>query len=362
MPEPTSVLAAYKLGLEYLPYDAPPVPVFVRQTVAGTKDGPCELLFRQLEMLPIDDLDKKSAYTIGIAVRCAGFLLDMSGEDPDFAMRVHGELAEATQDHMEGYRAGIHGPYSHEIFVSHFLNVFGFDDPDAVRAAFAAYIENALVQPFQWTDEWFGQLMPLYAHPDVEAACTDLLDGAPAYHVDSSVYDACEISSWYGMGPQAGAGVFKIVVDGETWPNLVSNPMVQAQSEFLLVDAREDVWRLYERIALRGMGVPQGTAQISGVLYNSFSGDYQPIESNSVYVPNGETHAQFEMDILQQARIVRVMLSVLMLIESNKVRVTRIAGNGSRSYKVKLPARLTVDEIVEDVQRGRDSQRSASSG
>jgi hypothetical protein len=77
-------------------------------------------------------------------------------------------------------------------------------------------------------------------------------------------------------------------------------------------------------------------------------------------VPNGETHAPFEMDILQQARIVRVMLSVLMLIESTKVRVTRIAGSGPRNYKVKLPARLTVDEIVEDVQKRRVSQRSAS--
>lgn len=147
MPEPTSVYAAYKLGLEYLPYNAPPVPIFVRQTVAGTTDGPCELLFRQLEMLPIDDLDKKSAYTIGIVVRFAGFLLDQCEEDPDVAMRLHGELAEATQRHMEGYRAGLHGPYSHEIFASHFLHLYPLDNAeDEIRAKFAAYVQYALQQ------------------------------------------------------------------------------------------------------------------------------------------------------------------------------------------------------------------------
>lgn len=174
------------------------------------------------------------------------------------------------------------------------------------------------------------------------------------------MYDACEFSSWYGAGRHDSVGTLKIIVDGETWPHLLNDPTVQAQSKFLLIDARHEIWRLYEQVVVRGLGVHPGTAQVTGVLYSAVSGDYKPIESNSVYIPSGETHNRWEMDTIQQGRIVRVALTVLLLIQSDKVRITPNSGNGSNSWKVTLPAGVSVNEIVSEVQERAASQGSTS--
>ena len=340
----------YKRGVYYLPLDLPPgVTVTVKNSVPGLKDGPCELLIREQDMPPIDELDRETRYSIGIAMRFIGYALDMEGQSTDEALRIYGALAEATAAHMERYQRGNCGPFTVRTLVDNLLRITGplFAHID-IRAMIDAYIDRARTAKPVPNNRAIpeGQVEVDEA---IQEACNALIGRVPTFHIASTVFDQSEISRWQVVrveGAFLPCNAFLIAVDGETWQP-VKNALYSAQSEWLLVDARTPVWYLYERAKMRGIGVKANAAQICGVTHNLLTGKSQAIESTSVYLENGGAARPFTWTETEAGRLARVALTFMMLLRNKRVVVDpgRILGH----WNVTLPDGWTVDNLIDEV-------------
>jgi hypothetical protein len=340
----------YKRGLYLLLLDLPPgATMTIKNLLPGLRDGPCELLIREQDMPPIDELDRVTKYSIGVAMRYIGYALDAEEQSTDEALRVYGALAEAAGAHMERYGRGDCGPFNVSELIDALLRITGplFAHLD-IRTIIEAYIEAALTMKPVVND------LPLhegYVHADqaIVDACNALIGRVPTFHIASSVFDQSEVAKWQVVRCDTSlipCSAFLIAVDDETWLP-VKDALYAAQSEWLLVDARQPLWYLYERVKFRGIGVKANAPQICGVTYDSRIGKSRSIPSTSVYVEDDGSVRPFQWPEKQAGRLATVAFTFMMLLRNERVTVkpARIVGH----WEVALPEGRTVDQLVDKV-------------
>ncbi len=336
---------SYFRGLRYLPQTQPRAAVIVRNK-DGSEDGPCELLIREQEMPPIDGLAEDLAYGLGLAMRFIGYTFDKLGLSPNDALRIFGLLAEAADERMQSYRKGECGPFTVDVLIAVLLRTCGklYRNADVdVASGIRGYVASAARMPLE-----------LVKHPpiadDMRRACANLIERIPAFHLASDVYDQCERADWVGFRLSVQllpAAAFLIAVDGATWLQLVDDPTKQAQTQWLLVDAREPIWSMYERVKVRGMDVPTGFENLIGATLNFRSGSYQPMESLNTFLPVGGSFEPSRIDTIQAARIAHAVLSFLLLLRNPRVK--RRAHRAHGHWTVSLPGGFTVNDLIGEV-------------
>jgi len=184
----------------------------------------------------------------------------------------------------------------------------------------------------------FGSIPTVYATPFIKAACDSLVGHVPAYHIESRVYDESEVSKWLAIQGDSSLSpdpAFMIVVDDETWPGVAGTPF-QAQTQWLIVDARERLWHLYECTMLRGPGIRAGTTQVGGADFDPRTGLYKPVVGST-------------WRIEEAGRLVRVALTFMMMLLDVDVNLSPCATKGH--WNVVLPIGLSVDDIIARVLR-----------
>ncbi len=340
----------YKRGLYALPLDVPAgVTITIKNSIDGLKDGRCELLIRQQEMPPIDDLVRELRYAHGLAMRFIGFSLDQVDCNTDDALRIYGELAEAADAHMERHRLGECGPFLVDHLIDALLRVTGrlFADID-IRSMIEEYVSRVSTQTPRPDDR---QIPPGSVSVDdsIWDECRALLGNVPTFHIPSHVFDQCETSAWIAVRwdmSMLPCSAFLIAVDGETWLPVKRTP-ITAQSEWLLVDARDPQWYLYERAKFRGVGVKANAAQIAGVTCDTRTGRTHAVPSTSIYVEEAGTVRPATWNDNEASRLVRVAVTFILLLRNERVMLKpgRIIGH----WDVVFPDGWSVDQLVDEI-------------
>ena len=340
----------YFRGGHGLPLDLPLCPVYVDSSACGAY----QRFFRSAPSPDIDDLDRDTVYAIGVAMDRCGVVADQRGKPPDQAFDFHGELAETANAHVQAYRDGAAGPLTAGVLIETFCKIAGFD-----RETGAAILsetrrivlnQDELLAAFMATRQ--QRQAPgtvLYADPSIETACVSLLSTVPTYHIESTVYDQCEVAEWPPIEPDPRLfphPAFAIAVDDQTWPTLVDDPTQQAQTEWLIVDGRESVWCFYERALVRGIGRPNQT-QVAGATADSKTGQIQCIESTSTFVPVDGEYQRWTFDDIQANRMLCAALSFMLVLQDDQVAVT--AQPQANHWNVALPPGQRVNEVIERV-------------
>jgi len=348
--DPMSTEEAYRRGLRFIPLYAVNELVIVENSMPGLKDGPCELLFREQEMPPIDELDCRTGYCLGVATRYAGFGLDRKGVSPNDALVIFGKLAEDAATVMEAYRTGGGKPYSLDMFIDSLLRICGNLFADiAMREGIHTYVNHALqMQPQAGRAVLKTGIH--YVHSEVEEACDSLMGNVPVYHIPTDIYQQCEISAWGAIRADDRDlfphEAFMIAVDGETWVRL-EDPTQEASSEWLIVDWRKRPARLYEKWDMRGLGIEPDAAYVLGAVCNPGTGDIRPYESSRYFGPVSGSYQPMTDSPFQANRLVRVALTFLIMLKNEDVKVEPHALKGH--WNVAFPPGRTVDEIVDDI-------------
>ena len=341
---------SYKRGVYFLPLDSPPgVTVTVKNTIESLKDGPCELLIREQEMPPIDELDRTTKYTIGVAMRFIGYALDQEHQTPDSTLRIYGALCEAAGGHLEQYYRGERGPFTVSQLVDALLSITGalFEHVD-IRKLIEKYVDHAL-RMVPIPDDRPITAGTAIADEDVIEACSELIGRVPTFHIPSDIFDQCELSKWPVIRLETSLlphDAFIVAVDGETWLPIKQTPWF-AQSEWIIVDARRPIWYLYEQAKFRGAGVKANAVQISGITFNPANGKSQGLESKSVYVVEDGSPRPTRWPDKEAGRLTRVAVSVMMLLRNRRVAVT--PGPILGHWAVTIPNGSTVDDLIDEV-------------
>ncbi|HUA09924.1 MAG TPA: hypothetical protein VMA98_11715 [Candidatus Acidoferrales bacterium] len=292
--------------------------------------------------------------------------LDRHSVGEDDAFEIFSELSEFADEQTQRYLAGESGPLTAASLAETFSRLCAqrFDGP-SLRLTQSitedvSRVLNSQVELQQHFDAMIQRQrtskQPRYADPSIQDACEELLDKVPTFHVTSEVYDQCERSAWDIVDLYSRlfpAKTFAIAVDGETWLPITGDPTQQAQTDWLLVDARTPLWRYYERTRLRGIDVPN-RVQVVGVIHNSETGQSRSVESSNIQVPIAGAYEGWAMDSIQAGRLARVMITFLLLRQHKDVLVT--PGSSPLHWNVALPKGRTVDQIVSEVLNQQQEQ------
>lgn len=340
----------YRRGTYYLPLDAPVgMTITVRDTVPGPKDGPCLLLLFQQEMPPIDDLDRTTKYSLGVTMRLIGFSLDEQSVEPSAALRIYGELAEAADDHMQRYRLGECGPFSVKHLIDALLRITGpiFADLD-IRQMVDAYVAHALTMKLH-PDVGPLPAGEISADRTITDACRALIGRVPTFHIPAAVFDQCEMAEWPALKFKSDilpSNAFLIAVDGETWLP-IANTLSSAQDDWVLVDARDLVWYVYEQTRVRGLDVRQNATQIVGSTFDVRTSRCEAIPSTSVFTEEDGVLKPFTWPESEARRAVQIAVSFMLLIRNTRVALepSRLIGH----WNVRLPEGSTVTELITEV-------------
>jgi len=343
---------AYIRGIRCLPQTQTRGAVVIRNK-GGFEDGPCELLIREQEMPPIDGLAEDLAYALGLAMRFIGYSFDKLRLSPSEALRIFGLLAEAADERMQSHWRGECGPFTVDVLIDVLLRTCGalYREADAdVARGIRGYVASAGSVPVEIVKR------PPIAD-DMERASASLIERVPTFHLASDAYDQCERADWPGFRLTVQllpAAAFLIAVDGATWLQLVDDPTKQAQTQWLLVDAREPTWSMYERVKVRGMDIPPGFENLIGATLNFRSGSYQPMESLNTFLPVGGSFVPPRIDSIQAARITHAAFSFLLLLQNPRVKKRAHRAHGH--WIVSLPDGFSVNDLIHEVL---DTDRSA---
>jgi hypothetical protein len=346
MIQPEPINDPYLRGLNLLPPHEINVPFMVGNS-NGQRDGEVELLIREQERPPIDDLDEATRYRLGIAMRFIAYSFEVIlGLTGDEALELYGAFVLAVMSRMEEYRGGLRTSFGVNDFIDVLLelsddkyNASGVD----IRLAIEWYVETVLNR----TSQIGGPPRPL----DLEQACNELLGIVPAFHVPSDVYDQCERAEWPPIRAEGRFfpnGAFLIIVDGETWLQFESDPTKQAQTRWMLVDARQRKLLIYESVDFRGMDVPTGANILMGATCDTPTGVHRPIASHAAFLPTEIGGWQpFSMDMAEARRMNHALFSFLTLLKSPRVTVTPHRAHGH--WTMDIPVDTAVNELIDEV-------------
>jgi len=330
----------YYRGLLYLPLEELVQPLFVND-VYGIPDGPCELAVRQLEMPPIDSLAPEMRYRIGLAMRYIACSFDGQGLTVDEAIKIYGYLAERIAGWMDQHSENL-ADFSIDTLLNIYLSLRKDLPADYVswfRERTHAYVNGRI--------NGSPQKGPSPRAFDIEASCAELLTCAPVLHVQSHVYDQCEVGDWTALRTYSvPAPLFRVQVDGETWLQSVSDPFIRQQTEWLLFDLRAPQWKCYERVHARSLNEAATANFTNGAWLDAKTGGYGPIESQ-MYVPVNGTVETLTCSMREAGRMFHVLGSLMYLFSNSKVRIREV--QGTNEAVLMLPKNASVNDLIYDV-------------
>lgn len=357
-------------GLLLQPFKNTGQPMFVNNLNAP--DGPCELAIRKSEMPPFDSLADETRFVLGLAMRYIAASFDGNLKlTVDDALKLYGQLAEDIADWMDRNSAAAHS-FDVDVLldillfrVGHLYDAAAFPSwylrsrvhyyvsrftPTLLHGKFPTEIERTTLTTLlanRTPGIKIAGIQPR-AH-DVEQACADLLESAPLLHVPAKVYDECERADWTGFYLNHGViavRAFRVIVDGETWIQAPSNPLIQLQTEWLIVDIRENVWKCYERVHQRNIHSGERGEVTWGAWMNIETREYGPIESQA-YVPIDGQYHSLTCPTNEASRIFHVFASLMVLMQHPDVRIP-VRARGRKAY-LKLPAGKSVNRLIADM-------------
>jgi hypothetical protein len=358
-------------GLSLLPFKDSNQPIHIRNLHAP--DGPCELAIRtRTEMPLIDKLDEETRFTIGLATRyiVASFDGVLSLRE-EVALAMYGQIAEDIADWMDQNHNNV-SSFTVDTYITLFLKRYGhlYDAAGFPATFFASRVHNyvnifvpALLHghvAHQGRNISLGALLAdrspgarsVQIQPrayDIEAACVELLDTAPVLHVPARVYDECERADWTGFYLNSGIfriRAFRVQVDGQTWLQSINNPLIQLQTEWLIVDIRESIWKCYERVLMRQLDSGNSGEITYGAWSDSTTSEYGPIETQT-YVPIENEYQSLTCPPEEASRIFHVMASLMILMLHPDVTIPT-TDDGLRA-KLELPAGRSVNSLISDM-------------
>lgn len=357
-------------GLLLQPFNSNGRTVYINNMNAP--DGQCELAIRKAEMPPIDELAEEMRFTVGIATRYIAASLDaVLHLSVAQALTMYGELAEGIGDWMDQHHDNV-STFDVDALLGIYLRRFGhlYDATGFVAPLFASRVHNYVnifIPPLlhgQIAEENHkGSLGALFAgrNPgakniylpprayDIEAACADLFEKAHVLRVPAHVYDECERADWTGFYLNSNVfqiRAFRVQVDGQTWLQSISNPLIQLQTEWLIIDIRDQVWKCYERVLSRKLDSGERGEITYGAWTDSKTGEYGPIETQ-MYVPINNEYQSLTCPPEEASRIFHVMASLMLLMQHPKVKL-KMSINGRRS-KLILPKGRSVNSLIADL-------------
>ena len=356
-------------GLSLLPFQRDKQPIHIRNLNAP--DGPCELAIRSRSEMPlIDDVDEETRFKIGLATRYIVASFDgVLHLREDVALAMYGQIAEDIADWMDCHE-NERPSFGVSTYVALFLRRFGhlYDAIGFPATFFADRVHNYVnifVPPLLHgqmkavdgdIDALFADrspgvraaFVPARAY-DIEEACKDLLSSAPVLHVPAHVYDECERADWTGFYLDASVfqvRAFRVQVDGQTWLQSISNPFIQLQTDWLIVDIRQPIWKCYERVLMRELDSGKRGEITYGVWSDSTTSEYGPIRSQS-YAPIANEYRSLTCPPEEASRILHAMASLMALMLHPKVKLA-IKDRGRRA-KLRLPPGRSVSSLIADM-------------
>jgi hypothetical protein len=185
-----------------------------------------------------------------------------------------------------------------------------------------------------------------YLSPAIRAAWTDLIASAPIYHISQKTLAeieslrTVEINAAYAGKPRC---AIAFVVD-DAAPAEPSASRELASTEMLLLDARKDVWRFYERSKIQWPHELRET-QIVGVVW----GLRKRLYGSAGEHPQGYFLAQ---DFTAWG-VIRSALGLLWLSEHDEVTISDAGIIGGRQHWIiDVPAHLTAENAIADLLKG----------
>ncbi len=332
----------YFRGLLGLPPRHIDMPFGIRNKY-GYVDGQCELAIRKLEMPMIDHLAEETRYRLGAAMRRIAASFDQLYLERDEAINVVGDLFESIAQFMsdDNERAT---QFSVETMLELLLERHSYLYPGR-----GSFLRRQVHEYVQYMMNGNYEVAGPPRAWDLEEACKVMLEHAPVIYMASQVYDQCERADWTAYqsdGPMLPAPAFRIAIDGETWLQAENNPLIFQQTDWLIVDARELEWRCYERVRMKGMDIPPKADVTQAAWFDSTTGRYGPIESQTYLPIEGAYHALM-CDQKSAGRMFHVVGSLVLLLQHPHVRLRDRAVGGSCTLE--LPEGATVDELIHDV-------------
>lgn len=330
----------YYRGLLYLPFEELVQPFFVKD-VYGIPDGRCELAVRQLEMPPIDSLAPEMRYRIGIAMRYIACSFDAQALTVDQTIRIYGHLAERIAEWMDQHSESVA-----EFNIDKLLDIYLSLRKD-LRADYVSWFRKRTHAYVNGRINGSPQKGPSPRAFDIEASCAELLTWAPVLHVQSHTYDQCEVGDWTALRPLSiPAPAFRLQVDGETWLQSISDPFILQQTEWLLFDLREPLWKCFERVHVRSLNEAGISNFTNGAWLDATTGGYGPIESQ-MYVPVNGTVETLTCSMREAGRMFHVLGSLMYLFAHSKVRIREV--QGTNEAVLMLPKNASVNDLIYNV-------------
>jgi hypothetical protein len=330
----------YHRGLLYLPFEELVQPFFVNDEY-GIPDGRCELAIRQLEMPLIDSLAPAMRYRIGIAMRYVAYSFDGQELTVAKAIEIYGHLAERIAKWMDQHSENLA-----EFNIDTLLDLYRSVRSD-LRADYVSWFRERVHAYVNGRINGSPQKGRSPRAFDIEASCAELLACAPVLHVESHVYDQCEVGDWTALRTYSvPAPLFRVQVDGETWLQSVSDPFIRQQTEWLLFDLREPQWKCYERVHARSLKEAATGNFTYGAWLDAKTGGYGPIESQ-MYVPVNGTVETLTCSMREAGRMFHVLGSLMYLFAHSKVRIREV--QGTNEAVLMLPKNASVNDLIYDV-------------
>lgn len=306
--------------------------------------------------MPLGSLDAEAIYEFAVTIDRIGVELDRHRVDKSDAFEIYKLLNRSIDLQLQRFEAGDSGPVTARHLAQAFSDIcerIYENAGDTLAPAIIADVTRVMSSQVELQARFDRMLhakrsAPLYSDPAIELECRALLDSAPIFHLASDVYDQCERSNWdnfrlaWGLLP---APFFRILIDGETWLPLSDDPTQQAQTKWLLIDARARVWRLYEKSKTRGIDRPS-KAQVIGVTFDTGDAECQAMESRSIQMPVAGEYQPWTLNPVSASRLIRVLGTFVLLLQNERVAVAR-SSNGD--HRVTLPGNRSVNQLANAV-------------